>query len=484
MKLTDVIKGTDILEINGRTDLDISGIAYDSRKVREGFLFVCIDGIEDDGHKYLGKAWENGAVAAIVTKDSGGREGTVILADDSRKALAACAVNFYNDPSSEIDLIGITGTKGKTTTAFMIRSILDRMPAGCAIMGNLGISYSGKTISTSQNTPQSSDLQEVLRQIADEGIGRCVMEVTSMGLKQLRTGFTKFSIGMFTNISRAHIGRREHESFDDYIASKAMLFSMCRLGIVNIDDEHSDYIIDRAKCPVLTLSVTRDADITAANINMGGTSSGFTFRGFGHEFPVDVEMPGMFNVYNALFAAAAAILSGADEQSVQEGIRSAVVPGRCETLDIKKDYTIMIDYAHSPDSLEKLLEAMKEFAAGRIVSVFGCGGDRDNTMRPMMGAISGRLADFTIITSDNPRFERPEDIISQIEEGMKETSGRYICITDRTEAIRHAIEHAKKDDLIILAGKGHETYLDKMGIKTHYDEREIVAGILSGAEAL
>ncbi len=375
-------------------------------------------------------------------------------------------------------LMGITGTKGKTTTSFMIKSILDDAFGDCAIMGNIGIDYKDVHITTSQNTPQSSDLQSVLRDMVDAGVEHCIMEVTSMGLSQLRTGYTKYSIGMFTNLSRAHIGSREHKDFDEYLASKAMLFSMCDKGIVNIDDDHSQYIIDSAKCPITTLSTKSKADVSISNIKMRGDGSTFTFKGFGREMSIELEMPGMFNVYNASFAATAAIMSGADDESVKSGILNVTVPGRCEKQDIDTDYSVIIDYAHSPDSLEKLLEAMQEFSESRVISVFGCGGDRDNTMRPMMGEISGRIADFTIITSDNPRFEVPSEIIRQIEKGMKTTNGEYICIENRTEAIEYAMRNAKKNDLVILAGKGHETYLDKMGKKTHYDEREIVVEVL------
>ncbi|HPJ21436.1 MAG TPA: UDP-N-acetylmuramoyl-L-alanyl-D-glutamate--2,6-diaminopimelate ligase [Clostridia bacterium] len=478
MKLRDVLRGVDHRIPAGEPDIDITGIAYDSRKVQEGFLFVCIDGVEDDGHKYLGKAWDNGAAAAIVTKEVDDMRGVVVMTTDARKALAGCAVNFYRNPSHELNLIGITGTKGKTTTSFMIKTILQEAKGDCAIMGNLGITFGDVHIDTSQNTPQSSDLQKVLRQMVDSGVKDCVMEVTSMGLSQLRTGYTKFSTAMFTNISRAHIGKREHTDFDEYLASKAILFSMCKDAIVNIDDEHAGYIIENAKCPVGTLSAKSDADIMATDIKISGTGSEFTFNGLGHKFNIVVDMPGMFNVYNALFAAASSIIAGADEMSVRNGIRNVVVPGRCERVPIDRNFSIMIDYAHSPDSLEKLLEAMKEFADGRVISVFGCGGDRDATMRPMMGEISGNNADFTIITSDNPRFEDPEKITSQIEEGMKKTNGEYVVIVDRTKAIEYAIKNARENDLIILAGKGHETYLDKMGSKTHYDEREIVAELL------
>ena len=478
MRLNEIIKDIEVLGFKGSENPEITGIAYDSRKVEPGFLFVCIDGVEDDGHKYLGKAWQNGAVAAITTKDVDSGGGIVVITSDARHALARCSATLYRNPSYDMELMGITGTKGKTTTSFMIKSILDVAFDDCAIMGNIGIDYKDVHITTSQNTPQSSDLQLVLRNMVDAGVKRCIMEVTSMGLSQLRTGFTKYSIGMFTNLSRAHIGSREHADFDEYLASKAILFSMCDKGIVNIDDEYAQYIIDAAKCPITTLSAKSDADVRMSNIKMRGDGSTFTFIGFGREFEIELEMPGMFNVYNAAFAAAAALMSGADEQYIKKGILNVVVPGRCEKQDIDTDYSIIVDYAHSPDSLEKLLDAMQEFSKGRVISVFGCGGDRDNTMRPMMGEISGRKADYTIITSDNPRFEVPGEIIKQIEEGIKTTKGEYICIEDRTKAIEHAMRNAKKNDMIILAGKGHETYLDKMGTKTHYDEREIVVEVL------
>lgn len=478
MKLAEILKDVDVLKSDGSLDVEITSVAYDSRKAGPGCLFVCIDGVEDDGHKYIAKAWENGAAAAIVTKDVAYEGQTVVFTSDARAALARTAANLYGNPSKELNLMGITGTKGKTTTTFMVKSILDRAFGECAIMGNLGIAYKDVHITTSQNTPQSSDLQKSLRDMADAGVERCIMEVTSTGLKQMRTGYTDFSLGMFTNISRAHIGKREHKDFDEYLESKTILFSQCEKAIVNIDDSHSDIIIEKAKCPVTTLGINNEADIMATDIKMKGDGSEFTYKGLGHEFSIKCDMPGMFNVYNAAFAASAALMAGADEEDVKEGILNVLVPGRCEKQDIDTDYSVVIDYAHSPESLEKFLEAMKEFAEGRVISVFGCGGDRDATMRPMMGEISGRIADFTIITSDNPRFEDPMKIIGQIEDGMKKTGGEYVCIENRTDAIEYAMRNAQKNDLIVLAGKGHETYLDKMGTKTHYDEREIVVEVL------
>ncbi len=480
MKLKDVIKGVQVEGVEGSVDIDITGVAYDSRQVEPGFLFVCIDGVEDDGHKYLNAAQNAGASAAIVTKEQDNFKGTVVMTTDSRKALAKCAVNFYDNPSEKLHLIGITGTKGKTTTAFMIKSILDKSGTECGIMGNLGVAFKGRHIATSQNTQQSSDLQKYFRMMVDSGTGKCVMEVTSMGLKQYRTSYVKFDIGMFTNISRAHIGRREHADFQEYLDSKAMLFSMCEKAVINMDDENSDYIADKTQCPVATISLEKEADVTAVDMRINSKGSTFLYDGMGKRIPIKLAMPGKFNVYNALFAATAALMSGADEEMIKDGLSDVVVPGRCERIPTGREFGIMIDYAHSPDSLAKLLEAMNEFAQGRVISVFGCGGDRDATMRPMMGEISGELADFTIITTDNPRFEKPMDIMLQIEEGMKKTDGEYIMIEDRTKAIEYAIKNAKANDLIILAGKGHETYLDKMGVKTHYDEREIVSRILEG----
>lgn len=477
MKLEDVLKGVESVQITGDKGIDIGGIAYDSRKVKPGYLFVCIDGVEDDGHKYLSSAREAGAVAAIVTKKHPDTFGTVVMTTDSRKALAKCSANFYGNPSEEMHIIALTGTKGKTTTAHMIRSIL-RRGWECGMMGNLGVEFKDERITTSQNTLQSSDLQKYLRMMADNGVNECVMEVTSMGLLQQRVAYVDFDIGIFTNISRAHIGKREHSDFNEYLQSKAMLFSMTERAIVNADDRYTEVIIEKAGCPVTTVSLKGAGDVTAHDIEMASTESSFTYSGLGRKIPIKLKMPGMFNIYNALCAATAAIMSGADDEMVRLGIENTVVPGRCERVPADRDFGIMIDYAHSPDSLEKLLEAMTEFNQGRVINVFGCGGDRDATMRPMMGEISGKLADFTIITTDNPRYEKPMDIMLQIEEGIKRTGGGYIMIEDRTDAIRYAVENAQPGDLVILAGKGHETYLDKMGEKTHYDEREIVARIL------
>jgi len=316
------------------------------------------------------------------------------------------------------------------------------------------------------------------------------MEVSSISMKMNRVYGLHFNIGMYTNLTQAHITQREHPTFEDYYNSKKKIFEKSKVMLVNIDDENvekalNEYLVSdhyiKTDNRIISIGIDKKADIIAENIVYKNDKSSFTYKGLNKCFDVLIDIPGRFNIYNSLFAITAALLNDVDIIHIQNGLSDVQVRGRCEKVDIGKDYTMMIDYAHTPDSLLKILQAVRETkTSGRIITLFGCGGDRDKSMRPMMGKISGENSDFTIITSDNSRTEKPEKIISMIEDGIKQTNGQYICITDRTEAIRYAMKIAKKDDIVILAGKGNETYLDVMGVKTHYDEREVIFGILEG----
>ncbi|MFO7637126.1 MAG: UDP-N-acetylmuramoyl-L-alanyl-D-glutamate--2,6-diaminopimelate ligase [Clostridia bacterium] len=476
MRLSALLEGVEHVILNKEGDPDIAAIAYDSRKIQRSGLFVCIDGIDEDGHRYLDDAIRDGACCAIVTRDTGEKSVPLILVRDARVALARVSANFHGNPSEKINLMGITGTKGKTTTSYMVKSIFRQEARECALSGTLGIVMGDVYEKTMTTTPQSLDLQSLYARVIGMGIRDMVMEVSSTALQQKRVDYSDYDIGVFTNISRAHIGKREHADFEEYLQAKARLFQMCKKGLVNADDQNSKYIMDHAACKVLTFALQKKADIIGTVKSYDSNSTRFLYEGLGHSLEITVGMPGEFNVYNAMAAATCAFLSGAGEQAVMQGLLDVRVPGRCEIV-YRKDHALMIDYAHTPDSLEKLLQSMRPSGA-RIVTVFGCGGDRDNKMRPMMGEISGRLSDFTIITSDNPRTEDPGSIIAMIEEGMKAAGGKYVSITDRTEAIRYAIDNARPNDLIILAGKGHETYIERHGVRTHYDEREVVRDIL------
>lgn len=495
MLLKDLLKVTGCIRISGSKNADITDISFDSRKTKPCHLFIAIDGVDDDGHKYIGNAVSNGAVAIVVTKDfeyyaDKYPDVSVIETDDVRIFLAKASAYYFNYPANALNLIGITGTKGKSTISYMIKNIFDKARTACAVIGTVGAVYKDKEIAISQTTPSAYELNEIFSKINKESVNNCVMEVSSIALKQNRVYGLRYKIGMYTNLTQAHITDREHPDFSDYYNSKKRMFSASDIMIVNNDDKYvrkaakeykSSEGYNKDKHKIYTIGIEEAADITADNILYRNDGSSFIYRGLGMELEIELDMPGRFNIYNSLFAVTACLLNDIDVKYIRQGLSDVVVKGRCEKVDTGKDFTVMIDYAHTPDSLEKLLIAVRETrTSGRIICLFGCGGDRDKSMRPMMGKIAGQNADFSIITSDNSRTEKPEDILFMIEQGIKETDGEYICITDRTEAISYALRNAKKDDLIILAGKGHETYMDVMGKKTHYDEREIIQKVLKG----
>lgn len=483
MLLKDLLNDINILEVKGNVELDIRGVTYDSRKSLPGYLFICIDGFSTDGHQFAQQAVDNGAIALVVEKDiTIIGEVTIIKVSNSREALAVVSAQWFGNPSKDLKLIGITGTKGKTTTTYMISSILEKAGHTVGLIGTVANCIGNEKIPARRTTPESYDLQEMFEKMRDKGADTIVMEVSSQGLKLHRVSSCDFDIGVFTNFSKDHIGGFEHPDMEDYFNSKKKLFSMSKMGIVNIDSPHGEKIIEGAPCQVFTYAIEKDADIRAQNIITNSDSVEFDCISpwFIRRFKVSV--PGLFSVYNALAAISVCGLQGVDPDFICEGLKVVQIPGRAEIVPTPgKPYTVMIDYAHTPDSLDNILSTVKDFVKGRLISVFGCGGDRDRSKRPAMGEISGHIADFTIITSDNPRTEEPSKIISDIEEGIKRTEGKYMVIEDRTEAIRHAMEMAEKDDVIVLSGKGHETYQIFRDKTIHYDEREIVENILREA---
>lgn len=484
MLLSELIKTTEILDAKGNMDLDIRGVTYDSRKALPGYMFICIEGFSTDGHQYAQQAVDNGASVLVVEKDINViGEATIIMVQNSREALAKISARWFGNPSEDMKLIGITGTKGKTTITYMIRSILEKNGNTVGLIGTVANCIGNEKIPARRTTPESYDLQEMFEKMRDKGADTVVMEVSSQGLKLLRVAYCDFDIGVFTNFSKDHIGGFEHPDMEDYFNSKKKLFSMCKTGMVNIDSPFGERIINDAQCKVYTYAINKEADCMAKNIATHSDSVEFDCitPWFSDRFRVSV--PGMFSVYNALAAILVCGFMGIDPEFIKEGLVDLHVPGRAEIVPTPgKEYVVMIDYAHTPDSLENILSTIKGFVKGRLISVFGCGGDRDRSKRPLMGEISGRIADFTIITSDNPRTEEPSQILADIEEGIKKTNGKYIVIEDRTEAIRYAMNHAGRDDIIVLSGKGHETYQIFKDKTIHYDEREIVENILREAE--
>lgn len=486
MELKKILVGLENLKVKGNLDTEIKGIAKSSNEVKEGYLFVAIKGFTVDGHNFIEDAIKNGATAVMVEegcdlKSIKFKEDTIIImAKSTREGLAIVSSNFYNNPSTKFKLIGVTGTKGKTTTTYMIKEILEKAGQKVGLIGTIATYINGKKIKDSERTtPESLELQQLFAQMVEEGVETVVMEVSSQSLKLNRVAGCNFDIVIFTNFSEDHISPKEHPDMEDYFNSKLKLFEMCKTGIVNADDLHG------AKIPrlfpesnITTYGIDNFANVLAKDITITNSYVDFKVKIKDRNERVKTGIPGRFSVYNSLAAICVAQKFGIDPEVVKQALLEVRVPGRSEMVDNKLELPIMIDYAHSPESLQNILYATKSYTRGRVISVFGCGGDRDSSKRPIMGEISGKVADYTIITSDNPRTEKPEDIIKAIEEGISKTKGKYEVVVDRTEAIEKAIKMANKRDIIILAGKGHETYQEINNEKNHFDEREIVKEII------
>ncbi|NLK68111.1 MAG: UDP-N-acetylmuramoyl-L-alanyl-D-glutamate--2,6-diaminopimelate ligase [Clostridiaceae bacterium] len=484
MELTKLIEGLDILDIQGTTNKQISRIVYDSRRAVPGALFVCVDGFKTDGHKFIQSAIDNGATTFLVQKDVPAIDDiTIIKVPDTRYALAHVSAVFFEHPSRDFTLLGITGTKGKTTITYMIKSILEQADQMVGLIGTVANIIGSEKMPAQRTTPESLDLQEVFDNMKYKGADTVVMEVSSQGLKLSRVACSDFDIGVFTNLSEDHIGGDEHPDMEDYLNSKIKLFSLAKRGLVNVDCGYSDRVFESSQCECMTFGISNKADISAQDIVTHADRVEFFVTTPWFSSNVVVSVPGKFSVYNALAAIGVTGMMGIAPEHIVNGLKDIHIPGRAEIVPTpNKPYTVMIDYAHTPDSLRNILQTVKEFVPNRLISVFGCGGDRDRTKRPQMGKISGEIADITLITSDNPRTEEPMDIIKDIEEGIKETDGQYSIIQDRTSAIRHAMKIAQKGDIIVLAGKGHETYQIFKDKTIHYDEREIVKDILESME--
>lgn len=487
MELKKVLAGMEGIKARGNLDIEIENIESDSRKVTKNTLFVAIKGFETDGHKYIEQAIKNGAIAVMVQegeKVKVPQEVTIMVVPDTRRSLAIMACNFYKNPSRKFKLVGITGTKGKTTTSFMLKTILEKQGLKVGLIGTIAKYIGNKCLGESiRTTPDSLELQRIFAQMVEEKVDVCVMEVSSQSLKLDRVYGCDFDIGVFTNFLRDHISEKEHPTMEDYFESKVKLFTMCKTAYINADDFQ---VVKLEKmelpCEIKTYGIDNSSNLLAKDITITNTSADFKAKLIDHNERIKVFIPGRFSVYNALAAISVALQLGVSAENIKEALLEVRVPGRSELVDNKKDLAIMIDYAHTPESLESILHAVKTYTKGRVISVFGCGGDRDRTKRPLMGEVSGKIADYTIITSDNPRTEEPLEIIKEIEKGIKKTNGKYICIENRKEAIKEAIEMANKKDIIVLAGKGHEPYQEINGVKHPFDERIIVKEIIEECE--
>ena len=487
MNLKSILIGIDGLKAKGNLDLEISSVECDYRAVKEGSLFVAIKGYEVDGHSFITKAIEKGAVAIIFEEGSNYKEFmtnknvTYIMAPNTRLALSLCSCNFYDNPSKKMKVIGITGTKGKTTTSFMLKKILEKQGKKVGLIGTIAVYIGDKMVKNSdRTTPESNKLQEILDKMYQLGVEVVIMEVSSQSLKLDRVAGMEFYAGVFTNLSQDHISKTEHKDIDEYFEAKLKLFDMCKYAFVNADNLYTAKVPSLLgdKCKVETYGIDNYCNLLAKDVTITNTYADFKVKIETRNERVKVSIPGRFSVYNALAAISVAKLFGAKADVIKEALEDIKVLGRSELVDNKLDLKIMIDYAHTPDSLENILKTVKQYTIGKVICVFGCGGDRDKTKRPEMGEIAGRLADYTIITSDNPRTEVPEDIIKEIEVGTKKTKGNYECITDRKEAIKKAISMENKNDIVIIAGKGHEMYQEIQKEQIPFNEREIIEEVI------
>lgn len=481
-KLDRLLKRLDYTLVQGDIGREITELVYDSRKVVEGCLFVCIKGAVSDGHGFVEEAALKGAAAVLVQEDvKAPASVTVVKVEDTRYGLALASAAWFHHPAEKLKIIGITGTKGKTTTTYMVKSILEQAGYKVGLIGTIEAVVGDKTIPANNTTPESYIVQEYFHQMVEAGCQCVVMEVSSQGLMMHRTAGFLFDIGIFTNIEPDHIGPNEHASFEEYLACKGMLFHQCRIGIVNRDDKHWEQVLEGHTCELETFGFSSEADLVAEEARLVGKPGylGVAYHAKGLvDMEVEVDVPGRFSIYNSLTAIAICRHFQVEINNIKQALKAAKVKGRIEMVPVSDEFTLMIDYAHNAMSLESLLGTLKEYNPKRLVCLFGCGGNRSKLRRYEMGEVSGRLADLSVITSDNPRYEEPQDIIEDIKVGMAKTSGEYVEIPDRKEAIRYVIAHGQAGDIIVLAGKGHEDYQEIKGKKYPMDERVLIQEVL------
>ena len=478
MKLCELLRDIPLLQVHADLDMEISGISYDSRKTCPGDLFVAVKGFETDGHRYIGKAMDKGA-AAVLCQDPPQEDLPWVQVADCRYGLALSSRNLFGNPAGQMTLIGFTGTSGKTSSTQLLKHVLEsELGAKVGLIGTNGNMIGQELIHTEYTTPESYELHKLFRRMLEEGCTHVVMEVSSHSLELERVAGLKFDLAVFLNLSQDHLDL--HGSMEAYAAAKRKLFSQCRRAIVNLDDPWTKTMIDGQGCPVFTFAVERgDADLTAQDLDLNAHSVNFTAVSGGEQAQTSLHIPGLFSVYNALSVEAVGLNLGLSLEQCAAGLKTAKgVKGRMESVPTDGDYSILIDYSHKPDALEKALKTLRPVTRGRLTVLFGCGGDRDRGKRPLMGAIAGANADRVIVTSDNPRTEEPMAIIEEILVGLKDTPAELKVICDREEAIAWAIDKAGPGDVILLAGKGHEDYQVVGHTKRHMDEREIVARCL------
>jgi len=478
MKLKELLNGISVLETNADLDMEIESVVYDSRKATPGSLFAAITGFASDGNRFIPMAMEKGA-QVVVTARKPEEAIPYVLVDSDRLALALLGANFYGHPAKSMTMIGITGTNGKTSSTLLLKHILETVKgAKVGLIGTMENRIGDVVIPTERTTPESFDLQGLFAQMRDAGCSHMVMEVSSHAVSLDRVGGVHYDVAAFTNLTEDHLDF--HGTMENYCDAKAELFARCGKAVINCDDPWFDRISRKAQCPVLKTSVAGDGDLCARDVVMLSDGISFTAVHGNETAKVRLPIPGRFTVYNALTVLGIALQLGISLADAAKALESAEgVKGRVEVVPTPgRPYTILIDYAHTPDGLENVLSSVRDFCKGRLIAVFGCGGDRDRTKRPIMGRIGAKLADLAIITSDNPRTEVPMEIIKDIVAGLPEDTKNYEVIENRIEAIHHAMDIGRKDDIIVLAGKGHETYQEICGVKHHLDEREVVAAYL------
>ena len=488
MKLIDVLKGVENYKAKGDLEVEINNIDNNSKNIKEGDVFIAIKGFDFDGHDFVSDAVKQGAIAVVLDMSADlkkikiSKNTTVILVENTRKCLAKMASNFFGNPAKKLRLVGVTGTKGKTTTTFMIKSILEKAGKKVGLIGTVANYIGDKCLGeSSRTTPDSLELQRIFAQMVKEKVDIVVMEVSSQSLKLDRVAFCEFEYGVFTNFYKDHISPKEHPDLEDYFNSKSKLFTMCKQGFINADDFKGTKIQAlNSSCEFKTYGIDNFADMLAKDITITNKSVDYKLKIQDRNERIKVNIPGRFSVYNSLAAISVALKYGATVENIKDALLEITVPGRSEMVANDKELAIMIDYAHTAESLQSILQAVKSYTKGNVICVFGCGGDRDSSKRPLMGEAVGKIADLAIITTDNPRTENPMDIINEIEKGIKKTKGKYKVIEDRKEAIKEAIKVASKRDIIVLAGKGHEPYQEINGTKYPFDERIIVKEIMEG----
>ena len=474
MLLQYLLENLTNVEISGDTNREINKIEYDSKKIEKNDIFVAINGFKDNGKNYIDDAINNGACAIVCQDEIEKKEGiTYIKVEDARIALAVMSATYYGNPARKLKIIGVTGTKGKTTTTYMIRDIMLASGKKIGMIGTICNTYGNIKEESIRTSPESLDLQALLARMVEAGMEYVVMEVSSHALALNRVYGIKFIVGVFTNLSEDHLDF--HKTMENYLEAKAKLFEMSDFAIVNGDDIYAPRLLKMIKCKKATYGLDNAVDLTATDIRVNPSYVEFKMYVNKMLETIKINIPGRFTVYNALAAIGVCSLFGAQMDAICGALGALRVPGRNEVIDLNKTFTVIVDYAHTPASLEAILSSAKRYTKGRVICVFGCGGNRDKEKRAMMGEISGRLADFTVITTDNPRDENPGKIIEDIETGIKQTRGLYKTIENRRQAIKFAMRIAWKSDVIIIAGKGHETYQEvENGKKLYFDDKEIV----------